>query len=689
MAARKPLGIFAAGWRSVREAGSKRLLFTGVLLLAALLLARFSWSIWFTDEAERALYDAREYYLSELVEPDQRVVLVTFNDFDLQQLQKRSPLPRDTIAAALRNIDTLGAKAIGIDILFDQRQDEDLELVETLNNMQTPVAIGYADIITNDLDIEYEQQAYLDEFLLALESTNTRAASIRLAETDGVTRVWPEVIDGTPPLLGRVMLEMAGDAAVERFEGYEGAIRFRRPEYHEEPVFPNMSITAFSVDEIFAIPEARAEFEEAVRDSYVLIGGDIIDYDRVLTPLSGYEDEATELGGRSERPAGITIHAATIAQMLDGERLQQPSVIYLWALSLLVVIAATLTALLELRNWKFIPLLVIQVLLFIGLPFFLHDRGIDTHGFPAVGPALGWIVAFTAVTSAARASGAVQRKFAQGALGKYLPQSIADEIIEKPELLSLGGEKREIYVLFSDLEGFTKMSHAIAPEMVAKLLNRYLEMLSDVVLEHGGILDKFIGDAVVAFWGAPISRPDDAQRAAQCGYAIWQAGEAFREEVAKMDPGLPPIGKTRVGLHFGEAVVGNFGGENRIQYTALGDSMNTAARLESGNKTFKTSVMASREFASRSGLHWWRRMGKVVLSGRSRPVDLYEPAPHFPEDDNLLLGDALDMLGTARKGAIKTIEVLVRKYPDDEALAALLERCRHLNEDGAYVMAGK
>ncbi|WP_271079415.1 adenylate/guanylate cyclase domain-containing protein [Aurantiacibacter sp. MUD61] len=681
--------IFATGWRSVREAGPRRLVLTGLMLILALLLARFSWQIWFTDTAERALYDAREYYLSELVEPDMRVVIIAFDDQALIELQKRSPLPRDTIAAALRNIDTLGAKAIGVDILFDQPQAEDAELIETLRAMQTPTAVGYASVDTNALDIEYEQQLYLDEFMAAVEGPNVRRASIRLAENEGVTRLWPDIIDGSPPLLGRVMLEMAGDPAAERFAGYEGAIRFRRPAFADEPVVPSLSIMVFSMDEIFAIPEARAEFETAVRDSYVLIGGDITDYDRALTPLSGFTDAAVEQGGRSVRPPGIAIHAATIAQMLDGDRLRQPSPWYLWALAMLVVIAATLTALLELRNWKFIPLLVAQVLLFIGLPFFLHERGVDTHGFPAVGPALGWILAFTAVTSAARASGAVQRKFAQGALGKYLPQSIAEEIIEKPELLRLGGEKREIYVLFSDLEGFTKMSHAIAPEMVAKLLNRYLEMLSDVVLAHGGILDKFIGDAVVAFWGAPIARPDDATRAAQCGYAIWQAGEAFREEVARMDPSLPPIGKTRVGLHFGEAVVGNFGGENRIQYTALGDSMNTAARLESGNKTFRTSVMASEEFASRSGLKWWRRMGRVILSGRSRPVELYEPAPDFAEHDRRTLNTAVEMLDTAREGAIRTIGAMAAKYPEDTGLAALLERCRDLNADGAYVMAGK
>jgi adenylate cyclase len=171
---------------------------------------------------------------------------------------------------------------------------------------------------------------------------------------------------------------------------------------------------------------------------------------------------------------------------------------------------------------------------------------------------VGWIIAFTAVTAAARSAGAAQRSFAQGALGKYIPRDIAQQIIDEPDLLSLGGEKREIYVMFSDLEGFTKMSHAIEPEMVAKLLNRYLEMLSQVVLDHGGVIDKYVGDAVVAFWGAPIARADDAERALNAGYAMWKAGEDFRAEVAAMDSNLPKIGKTRVGLHFGEAVVGNF-----------------------------------------------------------------------------------------------------------------------------------
>jgi len=230
------------------------------------------------------------------------------------------------------------------------------------------------------------------------------------------------------------------------------------------------------------------------------------------------------------------------------------------------------------------------------------------------------------------------------------------------------------------------MSHAIEPEMVAKLLNRYLEMLSRVVLDHGGVIDKFVGDAVVAFWGAPIARPDDGERAARAGYAIWQAGERFREEVAAMDPNLPKIGKTRVGLHWGEAVVGNFGGETRIQYTALGDSMNTAARLEAANKALDSSVMASREFAERSGLGWWRAMGRVRLRGRAKPVELMEPAPDFPATDAALMARAYKLMDGEAATAIAIVEDLVRRYPADKALENLLHRMRDGGEGGTYVL---
>ena len=230
------------------------------------------------------------------------------------------------------------------------------------------------------------------------------------------------------------------------------------------------------------------------------------------------------------------------------------------------------------------------------------------------------------------------------------------------------------------------MSHAIEPEMVAKLLNRYLELLSQVVLDHGGVIDKYVGDAVVAFWGAPIARVDDGERALKAGYAMWKAGEDFRAEVAAMDPNLPKIGKTRVGLHFGEAVVGNFGGDSRIQYTALGDSMNTAARLEAANKPLDSNVSASREFIEKSNPDWWVPMGRIVLRGRAQPVDIYHPKPDFPAEDARKLEEAAQATDSKPDVAASLIDEVLAGHPDDLALKNYSNRIRNLNDGGAYVL---
>jgi adenylate cyclase len=671
-------GLVRRGWRNVREAGPRRLVLTAVLVLLAVCVARYGWGFSETRDipvvsaAERALYDYRATDMAErhMVPQDPRVVMIVYNDQTLAELRKRSPLDRGLLAKVLRNIDALGAKAIGIDILFDQPQDEDDELAATLRAMKTPVAVGYADFATNADSIRFEQDRFLKSFLGRLNGTKAKPASVRLNNQYGVTRLWPEIRADLPPVLGRSMLAEAGEAD-RTLPGYTGAIAYRLSDSRDVPLFQTLPIQAF-VD-----PSVAPYLAPAIAGRYVLIGGDIVDTDRVATTLSE--------GADSPQPPGLQVHAEMIAQMLDGKRLPRPAPLTLWAFAVLFVLMAVLTGLLEWGSWRIYVLLLAQFAVILGVPMLLQYTGVDTYGLPAVGWVIGWILAFTAVTSAARTAGAVQRNFAQGALGKYLPREMALEIIERPELLALHGEKKEIFVIFSDLEGFTKMSHALQPEQVAKLLNRYLSMLSKVVLDHGGVLDKFVGDAVVAFWGAPIAKPDDGERAARAGYALWQAGEAFRAEVAKSDQSLPKIGKTRVGMHWGQAVVGNFGGENRIQYTALGDSMNTAARLESANKSLDSNVLASRELVERSGLGWWRPLGRVILRGRAKPVEVFDVAPDWPIEDRDALAQAVAEADPDRGEA--KIKPLLERYPTDSALENLLRRTQSLNEEGAYVVS--
>jgi adenylate cyclase len=639
---------------------------TGLMLVAALVVARGSWSLPVTGDAEARLYDFRATSLIPRVEQDERIALVVYNDDTLIATRKRSPLDRAILARALASLDQMGAKSIGIDMLFDQPQDEDDALVAQLRAMKTPTWIGYAEIGSNAEQIGWSQQQFLDTFIKRVQTVRTRPASIRLvADADNVMRRWTEHKRGLPPMLVSAM------APKHALMGYLGGIRYREPNSEDRPVFPKFPIDTVSD------PAVAPLFASQFKGRHILIGGDIVDIDRFDTPMSAY--------GRPTM-IGLEVHANMLAQALDGARLPHLPGPILWVIACLVVIAAMITSLSDLRLWQLIALLLGQAVLFGILPFWLQARGWDTIGLPAIGWAVGWVLAFAATGSAARAVGSQQRRFAQSALGKYLPRTIAAQILADPDQLALHGENRDIYVLFSDLEGFTKLSHAIPPEQVAKIINRYLDIMSDIVLAHGGTIDKFVGDAVVAFWGAPIAQADDGTNAAKAAFAMFQAGETFRHAVtADLPDGAPPMGKTRVGLHWGEATVGNFGGKGRMQYTALGDSMNTASRLESANKALDSGMIASREAVERSGLDWWRPMGRVLLRGRATPVEIFEPAPNFPPSDRDHLRRIMAAVETDKSKALADLAAMVARHPADASLANLLYRLTAQEDGNAYV----
>ncbi len=652
---------------SIKQLGYVRLLLTGVVFVLALFLARETWRVPMLVDAEFALFDVRQVLSVPPVVQDKRVTLVVYTDDTLIATGKRSPLDRAILAQALRNIDAMGAKAIGIDILLDQPQAEDGELIAAFRSMKTRTNLAFASVNQASDKTLYSQQEFVKAFVAKLAPGNVHLASIVVpTDNDNVLRRWTLQAPGEPPRMATAMIGEAGNA----FDGYDGSIRFTRPALQDYTSFNTLPI------DLFANPATAAAMADQIKGRYVLIGATVADTDLFETPLSRFNSGSKQMWG-------IESFAHMITQQLDSAPLTMPSGGLKWLASFVVVAFGAATAMASFRPLFTSLLVVIQLALLIFMPLLLARNGADTYGLSAIGWILGWFVAFVAVATAARAIGSEQRKFAQSALGKYLPADIAREILRDPDSLQLKGEKREIFVIFTDLEGFTKLSHAIEPEMVATLLNTYLETLSDVVLEHGGTIDKFVGDAVVAFWGAPISRPDDGERAAKAALAMFEAGEKFRKNVP---PGVPAIGKTRVGLHYGEAIVGNFGGEGRIQYTALGDSMNTASRLESANKQTKSNILVSSDAVERSGLDIFRPMGRIVLRGRATPLDVYEPVP---EMDSAKRKSFTEIAKRAMRGDVSAITALSNESvtnPQDTALANFVFRLGHQEEGGYFVL---
>jgi adenylate cyclase len=661
--------------RSIGQIGPVRLLATFLFLAAGLYVARFDFSIPLAGDVERVLYDWRFYRSAEgVLQQDDRIVLITYDDDTLRALGKRSPLDRHTLAQALATIDAMHPRAIGIDILFDQPQAEDEELLRTFRAMRTPTWLGFAQASSND-QIGHEQEEFLRGFIRRSAAGPVRAASIKVEpDNDGYVRRWPSERAGLPPLLANAMTRVHPE-----FAGYARSIDFRIPgtaENDEVPVFTNLPIQF--------VAQMGDALRPMIEGRYVLIGGNINDLDDFSTPITRFT--RTELHPNGRTMKGLEVHAQMLAQQLDGRAPAEIPVWILWAAAVLFVAVGALTSAFELRGWRLILALVAQIALVVWLPFQLQAMRIDTVDLPAVGWAVGWLFAFVGVGAAARAVGSEQRRFAQSALGKYLPPDVALEIMRDPERISLHGEQTHIYALFTDLEGFTKLSHAITPEVLSRLLNRYLDLMSDIVLKHGGTLDKFVGDALVTFWGAPIARPGDADRALQAGMAMYRCGEEFRRSAGDE---VPPIGVTRVGLHRGEAVVGNFGGEGRIQYTALGDAMNCAARLESANKALKSTMLVSDEAKRETSLDVFRPMGRIVLSGRATPVEVWEPVPDMDAGLRAQLNDLWRAFDGGDTAALVKLEDIAAAHKEDAALQYFVYRIREVGPGGHFVLGSK
>lgn len=655
--------------RLIRQLGLVRLLATLGFLVFAFAVARFSTQMPLLGDAEHAMYDMRAANFAKKVDQDPRILMVVYTDDTLIDTGQRSPVDRTILAKALTNIDKMGAKSIGIDILFDQPQDDDETLKAAFRSMRTPTHVAYASNETNNEAIQFRQQQFLEQFLKDITTNRTVPTSIRLiTDADGVARRWPDQPKNLPPIMVRAMTPPN-----PAFADYRGAIRFRLPLSSDRPVINKLPI------DLFADPESAAFVASEVKGRHILIGGDFVDFDKFDTPLTRIGDVVT---GDSQM-IGLEVHAHMMSQLLDNDQPPAFSDWSLWLVAAGVVIAGCLTAISQARAWIMGLLLGSQILFFVSVPFVLQYSGYDTLNLPSFGWAMGWLLAYTSVGAAARVVGSKQRAFAQNALGKYLPRSVAAEILKDPDKLALHGEKREIFCVFTDLEGFTKLTHAIEPEMVAVLLNTYLDRLAEVVLQYGGTLDKFVGDAVVAFWGAPIAYPDDGERAVRAAWAMYQAGEDFRNTAPE---GVPPIGRTRVGVHFGEAIVGNFGGEGRIQYTAFGDSMNTAARLEAANKNLDTRVLVSREAAERSGLDWYRPMGRIVLRGRAKPVDIFEPAPDMPDAERAEIAQLITAHEQGDTDSVAHLTTRLGELVQDDAIANLFKRLGQTQKGESYVL---
>jgi len=262
---------------------------------------------------------------------------------------------------------------------------------------------------------------------------------------------------------------------------------------------------------------------------------------------------------------------------------------------------------------------------------------------------------------------------AHATLSRYFSPNLAEQLASDADAIDLGGQRREIATLFTDIASFTALVETLEPDALGPLLNDYLTGMTDLVFSYDGTVAKIVGDALHVLFGAPREQADHAARAVNCALALDEFAQSFRE--CWQQKGIT-LGVTRIGAHAGLAIVGNFGGGRFFDYTAYGDTVNVAARLEAANKQLGTRLCVSAMLAARVGQFRGRPVGDLILRGRTEALRAFEPLPAEQYADSATKSylEAFAKLEAGDAGAMAAFAAHVGKHADDQLASFHLRR---------------
>jgi adenylate cyclase len=314
------------------------------------------------------------------------------------------------------------------------------------------------------------------------------------------------------------------------------------------------------------------------------------------------------------------LQAATIGTMLNGRTIQRPE----WADSLEVaVLVAVSLLLLALTRWTYVGLAT-MVVLAAGcavLPYYIYSHYLFL--FDATALTAGIILVSLHAYGVKFVSEFLQKQQIKKQFGSYLSPDLVAKLVKDPSLLKLGGDSQDLTIQFSDVRGFTSISEHYGADVqgLTKIMNRYMTVVTKVILENEGTLDKYIGDATMSFWNAPLDNHKHAKDSVKAALEMLDAVKIFNEEIAK--EGVPPFG-LGIGCNTGIVVVGNMGGEQRFDYTCLGDAVNLASRLEGQSKNYGVLIVLGPETANRLDNEFFTlELDCIAVKGKKEGVRIY------------------------------------------------------------------
>lgn len=629
--------------------GSKDALVFVTLLAVAIAYGADNY-ISFVTLAERTVEDIRVASSLPTEPQDPQIVIVGITEDTLAMFPYREPVDRGFLADLLEYLETKHPRAIGMDILFDQgtEEDKDDRLRQVIANYKIPLVISYTD---NPDEVNDDQLDYVNRFVPPQDRVQAN-----LPEDDGIVRTIPaskKMRDGNlMPGFARGLVSKLGVDVPDKILpiAWHGS--------------PNLDTKAFKMYPAHMVKLLKPEFAD-FSNKIVLIGGYFTLRDTHRTPFSS--DLA---GARGEWP-GVEIHAHAISQFIHDREVQKPTL--LERLTLLAVVAAMGAALgaFNLRTAQRFGLAIgLLVLIWVGGFWLARESGIMIR---LIEPSMALLLATWAADVVMGAEAKRQREFINSAFARYLNPQLVKQLSNDPSKLTLGGESRDMTLLFCDIRGFTTISEKFDAQGLTRFINRFLTPMTDLILANRGTIDKYMGDAIMAFWNAPLTDEEHALNGCRAALAMrerlaelnrqWRMdAEAQQQTFIEVNIGI--------GLNSGMCCVGNVGSDQRFDYSVLGDDVNLASRLEGQSKTYGVDIVIGQNTARAATSLAILELDAIKVKGKTQPVQIYA-----------LVGDEKMAADEGFRALKAEHEAMIEAYRRQDWKHAVqhLERCRDIS----------
>ncbi|HHZ78237.1 MAG TPA: CHASE2 domain-containing protein [Candidatus Lambdaproteobacteria bacterium] len=593
------------------------------------------------------------------------------------------PLKRADIAKLTTNLKKLGAKVTAIDFLMDfpNGYDEDPILAEALEKGGNTIIVAQLEF---GKDGKFKEVNYPTETLkVAAESgyTNHTLIGNKLSRVRFFPQqikdhnIWPFAIKtlamykGVEPKLENGQLTI-GDIVVPLDPFNDLWVDF--PSLPPTATFlakdtPAGISAAEILFELEGIPddewdEETEELQEMIRGKIVLVGDTSeVSHDIFTSPIG--------------EVYGIEFLADTITTLMKNAPIRPASSGSEMLVLLILFICFVLVALIpKYENALFF--LIIATYTGFGVFTYVYYGVAYSMSYSLIACVLSTVTINLYLFMMERK----QKGFIKGAFSQYLSPTVIDQIVANPDMLKLGGEKREMTPFFSDIQGFSTISEGLTPEELVQLLNEYLTAMCDIISSHHGTIDKFEGDAIIAFWGAPLDLPNHATVACYATIEMQKRSVELRKMLREQNR---PLLYTRMGLNSGPVVVGNMGSAERMDYTMMGDVVNLAARLEGANKFYKTySMISGSTYELVKDDVDSRQLDIIRVVGKNEPVPVHELLARKNETSSEMSGVVEQYLKGLKlyqdrnfADAVKEFEKVLTIDPDDGPSQTYVKRC--------------